>query len=224
MKSDDVAGSLRVPVDLTLPEAPIRVQRFVHDFFTNPVAVLRGEADLGYVENLSPSERDSLAALVRLNLRPLRSATLEAISALRAVEVVSDLEELLEEEDDASRRLEIAGSLARVMDDPGYIRPYLRELKASRDATLKEAHFDDIRLLPPAEQLDFFFDLLADPDSSFVRHLALTELNGLQDRKWYLARELPRNESYYLSRRNDPQLRDALVEAAQSSRSDWEVI
>lgn len=144
---------------------------------------------------------------------------LEAVGLLPAPELESDLARMLHEVEDLSSQLGIARNLVRITGDPGRIRECVHRMRASCDANLKEAHFGDIRFLPPNEQLDFYFDLLRDPDSPSVRHQALRELNELHDRKHYQQGALPEDAAYFQSRRDDPRFRAKLVEGVAAARS-----
>jgi hypothetical protein len=214
----------RLPPGFDPDAASERLRLFYRDFFVQPVAALRGEADLSYLEDLEREERHLAVELLALNLSPPSSAMLLGAEILRASELAPRLEALLDEADAPGTRLEIARALARVTGEPEWIRPLLQSMAASGDAKLKERHFDEIRLLPPDEQLELFFQLLRDPDSSFVRRLALAELNALEHRKLYYTRVLPHDAGYYLERRDDRALRTTLIASASSSRIDWEVV
>jgi len=214
----------KLPAGFDPDAASDRIKLFYRDFFAQPIAVLRREADLRYLAELNETERQLAVQLLSLNLRPVRSAVLEGVGVLRAEPLVPALVELLSEAESLSRRLEVARALVRTTTDPSWIRPLLAEMLESPDGTLKEAHFDDLRLVPPEEQLEPLFRLLDDPDSSFVRFLALSELNGLEDRKFYYTAEFPHDAEYYLARRDDDELRSILIASASSSRVGWEVV
>ncbi len=216
---------MRFPSGITEDDLPARVHRFFRQFFVDVVDVVRGEAHLDYLDELTEKERRLALDLLLLNLTPPRSSILIGLARLGAVDAVPALLGLRAEVDDASRGLEIARCLTSITGDPDHLRgPLVEAMAPGGRATLKEAHFSDIRLLPPGEQLDLLFDLLEDPDSTFVRSLALRELNELEARKQFATTQLPLGAPYFLGRRDDAAFRERLSRAATEERSRWEPV
>ena len=116
-------------------------------------------------------------------------------------------------EPDLSRRLTIAGTLWRLARDPLFI-DLLKEMKASKNATLKQAHIHQIAWIPDGRAIDLLIELLDDNDR-IVRSWALDMLKSIESgkRSWIDLHQLHRDPEYYRTRRNDPALRGSMVES-----------
>ncbi len=207
-----------------MEDLPARVRRLLEDFIVGNVDVARGEAELDYLEELTPEERRFAIELLLLNLQPPRSTVLLGLAALGAREVVPTLVGLLTQVDSLSRRIEIARCLTTITQDPTHLRTPLSEAMDRRgDPNIKAAHFSDIQLLPAGEQVEMLLHLLDDRDS-LVRAHTLRELNALYARKQYVSGDLPLKLKFFKKHRNDPELHERLTQAAAESRLTWEPV
>jgi len=108
--------------------------------------------------------------------------------------------------------LTIAGSLWKLAHEESFV-DYLKQMKESKNATLKRAHIRQILWLKDERTIDLLIDILED-DDGFVRFLALKMLNELEFGRTCLLcgmTELPHQSSYYEQRRNDEALHQRMV-------------
>ena len=119
---------------------------------------------------------------------------------------------MLDGEANLSRRLTIAGSLWRLTDDDVFAATLI-QMQRCDNAILKQAHFEQILWLKDERALSIYYDLIDDSDS-FVRFLALTQLNEIELGRRFLVPEsdLPHQLDYYRSRQDDASFRATMIE------------
>ena len=150
--------------------------------------------------------------LIRSNLKLNYTHIIDGAAALRDREAVPQLQDMLARESNLSRRLSIAGALWKIIKDPIFLE-CLRDMAESDDDTLKEAHMYQIPWLGDEHAINLLIDLLQD-SGSFARHLALSALNAIEHRKHFLCSsdELPCGPSDYISRRDDMEFMNVMVQ------------
>ena len=210
------------PNGLTADDLPPGVRRFFDDFFVDAVDVVRREAHLEYLGELSDEDRQLAVELLILNLRPPRSAVLIGLAHLAVAEAVPDLLQLQSEVESPGWAIEVGRCLTSITGNPEHLRPLVEAMAERGDSDLKEAYFSAIGQLPPMEQIDLLLALLEDRSARRARALALRELNALECRKQFLGTDLPHDVRYFRKRRSDPAFRERLAQAATESRSQWE--
>ncbi len=198
-----------IPDELIRGHSP-EFDRFLHHWFEDSTRLIRGERDLGFLDELTPKEREAAGQLLRRNLKLKYTHIIEGFAAIRDVSAVPLLRQMLALEKDLSRRLTIAGVLWKLCKDNAFVE-CLKELKACRNAILKQAHFHQILWLGDEQAIDFLIELLDDPD---VHSWALMELNDLEfgERFFVPPDELPCQSNAYRKRRYDPKFLALMVD------------
>jgi hypothetical protein len=184
---------------------------FEWHWFQNTWALTRGEVDLSFLDQLTPSELEYARARLRAVLHLAYTHIIEGVAALRDVSSVPTLRSMLEHETNLSRKLTIAGALWKLARDESFV-DCIVEMKSGHSAITKQAHFHQIMWLDDERAIDIYFELLRDPDS-LVRFLALKTLNELEfDQRFMVPAKLfPCSGSDYESRREDKVLRELLA-------------
>lgn len=196
-----------------IPEEVVRqphssaFDQFLQNWFGNSWALTRGEVDLAFLNDLTSEEREIAMDLLRRNLGLKYTHIIEGVAALGDLTSVPILQAMLTAEPDASRQLTIAGTLWKLNQNVAFV-DCLKRMKASKQATLKHAHFHQILWLGDERAIDFLIELLDDADR-FVRFLALSTLNELEFERRFLVPEtqLPCGSDHYRARRNDADFR-----------------
>ena len=155
-------------------------QTFYRHFFVNECGLIRGEVDLSFLKDLTPQETTLAKDLIRRNLNRGYTHILQGAAALHDHEVVPQVKEMLACESNLSRRLTIAGTLWKLDKDPSFVE-CLYDMVQSDSNSLKEAHIDQIAWLGDERAINLLIDLLED-DGSFVRYLALSRLNEIEQK------------------------------------------
>jgi HEAT repeat protein len=187
-------------------------RQFLYHWFADTWALTRGEVDLAFLNDLIPEECELAKELLRRNLKFRQTHIIEGTAMLGDLEAVPMLRDLLSKQSDLSWQLTISGVLWKLVRDPSFPE-YLNRMKTSESAILKQAHLHQILWLGDERAIDLLIDLLDDHDD-FVRRLALTSLNDLEDGRRFLAGEdVAYDEAAYRKRRHDPILRRRLVDA-----------
>ena len=142
----------------------------------------------------------------------------EGIALLGDTSSVPTLREMLLKENDLSWKLTISGALWRLIKDQSFVEN-LEAMKASENATLKQAHFEQVLWLSDERSISFLVDFLDDSDS-FVRYLALSRLNELEFGRWFPVseQELPHQSDFYRTQRADESFVRAMVENLKRNR------
>ena len=174
---------------------------FYTNFFVSEYGLTRREVDLAFLKNLTAHEVSLAKDLIRRNLKYGYSHIIEGAAALDDREAVPILREMLSRESNLSRRLTIAGSLWKIEKDPSF-SACLREMADSDSQTLKEAHFYQIAWLGDERAISLLIELLED-EGSFVRYLALSRLNEIENKKRFIGDPLPHTADHYLSLRDN---------------------
>lgn len=199
-----------IPQDLVRGSHSPAFTEFLRQWFIDTRALVNGEADLTFLKDLSPQEVEIARQLLRRNLKLRYTHIIDGTAALCDVDAIPILKAMLSTEEDPSRRLTIAGALWRLSRDDSFVTT-LHQMVASKNATLKQAHIDQVLWLRDGRSVDMLVDLLKDEDG-FVRYQALLLLNRLEFGKSFLgAHELPRQASDYEKRRNDERLRQIMI-------------
>lgn len=186
--------------------------QFLRYWFIDSRALTSGEVDISFLKNLTVAEAKAAKELLRRNLNLKYSHIIDGSAALGDSDAVPILRSMLAAEKDPSWRLTIAGALWKLTREDSFVR-ILQQVMVNKDATVKQAHFDQILWLQDDRTVDMLIDVLDDKDE-FVRHLALLRLNSLEFGKWFVgvaSSELPRNSTYYKKHRNDLKLRQIMV-------------
>lgn len=186
------------------------LREFYRHFFVDSVGLSRREVDLSFLQDLTPGESAIAKDLIRRNLKLNYTHIIDGAAALRDREAVPQLQDMLARESNPSRRLSIAGALWKITEDPIF-RACLRDMAESNDEILKAAHMYQIPWLGDVHAINLLIDLLHDSDS-FVRHLALSALNAIEHRKNLFSDELPCGPSDYISRRDDMEFMNVMVQ------------
>lgn len=149
--------------------------------------------------------------LLRRNLKLRYTHIVEGIAEIKDVTAVPLLRDMLAKESDLSQQLIITGALWKLIRDSSFVN-CLNRMKASKNSTLKKAHFHQILWLRDERGIDLLFDTLDDEDR-FVRFLALSTLNELEFGRRFMVpeNELPRRAAEYRERRQDRVLRELLI-------------
>ena len=197
---------------------------FFHHYFVDPIPLSRGEVRSAGISGLSPDDTALAASLLRRNLRLGYTHIIDGLGLLGDRGAAAQLRALLESERDLSRRLVLARNLWRLDRDAAF-PAILSELAASENPTLKQAHMDDVLLLDDERAVDILVEYLDDQDD-FVRAMALTHLNSLECRTFFLMSpaDLPHSAAEYRARRWEPQFVARLVENLRDSRASWPVV
>ena len=185
--------------------------QFMHHWFRDSWGLSRREVNLKFLEQLTESERELAKNLLRRNLHLKYTHIIEGIAALKDTESIPALREMLAREQDLSWQLTITGTLWKLAKDSSFVECLYR-MKESNNATLKQAHIHQVSWLSDERAVDLLIDLLDDSDS-FVRALALSQLNELEFGQLFPmpSKELPRQAEDYRNRRNDEQFRKMMV-------------
>ncbi|HHK41251.1 MAG TPA: hypothetical protein ENJ50_02435 [Planctomycetaceae bacterium] len=193
------------------------LQEFYHHFFVNSTGLIRREVDLSFLHELAPDETAIAKDLIRRNLKLNYAHIIAGAGALRDREAVPQLHSMLARERTLSRRLSIAGALWKIREDPIFLE-CLRDMVESDDETLKEAHMYQLPWLGNEHAINLLIDLLQD-SGSFVRHLALSTLNAIEHRTHFvcLSHELPCGPDDYISRRDDMEFMNVMVQNLRQS-------
>lgn len=184
---------------------------FLWNWFGDSLGLTRGDVDLAFLNDLTTEERETAKDLLRRNLKSKHTHIIEGVAQLGDVTAAKELRAMLEGESSASRKLTIAGSLWRLNKDEAFVK-CLREMIASNNPTLKQAHFHQILWLGDERAIEMLLDSLRD-DDSFVRYVALARLNGLEFNRRFVvpANQMPHGPDYYESRRQDEDFRRFLM-------------
>ncbi len=194
---------------------------FVQNFFEDTLALTRRELDLTFLTELSPTEVLRARNLLQRNLHLRYTSIIEGLGLLGDASDARRLQDLLDTESDSSRRLTIGKALWRIRRDPQF-PVLLEQMITSDDATLKQAHIDDVLLLGDHRSIAFLIRLLDDGDS-FVRRLALSTLNALEFAAHYLTPTFPHDAEYYRARESDRALVERLVSNLAADQTQWPV-
>ena len=185
---------------------------FMNHWFVSSMGLTRGEVELDFLERLTVEERELAKGLLRGNLSLNYTHIVEGLALLGDVSAVPELRRMVAAEKDSSRRLTLAGSLWKLVKDDVFVE-CLREMVTGDDATLKQAHINQILWLEDERSIDLVIDLL-DDDDSFVRFLALSCLNDIEFGKHHLLplNALPCQAPGYKNRRTEESFRKMMVE------------
>ena len=213
------SSSYDLPEQIFKQPHPPAFKEFLHHWFVNTWGLSRGEVDLAFLNDLTPEEREIAKDLIRRNLGLKYTHIIEGVAALHDVSTAPILRSMVDEETNASRQLTIAGVLWKLTSDPIFI-DCLSRMKASDDATLKQAHFHQILWIGDDRAISFLIDLLDDADR-FVRFLALSTLNRLEfNRQFFVpAKQLPRQPDDYRRRRHDSSFRQLMTVHLRASNA-----
>jgi hypothetical protein len=186
-------------------------RKFFHNWFKEPLGLIRHEVDTDFLIELSPEERDMAVDLLRRNLRLGYTHILEGVALLGDKDSVPVLKEMLAETTDPSRRLSITGSLWKLTKDQSFPEELERMVRKGY-GTLKEAHFDQILWLGDRRSVIYLIDLLAE-GQAFVGFLALARLNEIEDNKRYLLPrdDFPHQPGDYRDRKDNQSFIDSMV-------------
>lgn len=178
-------------------------KQFYHNWFEEPLGLIRHEIDTEFLNDLTPAERELARDLLRRNLHLGSTHVIEGVALLDDKESIPTLKNMLAETMDASRRLTIAGSLWKLNKDESFPEEIDRMVSRG-DRFLKEAHLEQILWLGDERSIGYLVDLVIEGDT-FASFLALSRLNEIEDNKrYFLGRdEFPHQADYYLSRRED---------------------
>jgi hypothetical protein len=186
-------------------------KQFFHNWFEDSFGLTRGEVDLEFLNDLTPTERDLAIDLLRRNLRLGYTHIVEGIALLDDKESIPTLKDMLAKSSDASRRLTISGSLWKLGKDESFPEEIERMVRKG-DRSIKEAHLEQILWLGDKRSIRYLIDLMAEGDT-FASFLALSCLNQIEDNKRYLLGrdEFPHQPDYYLSHRDDVLFVESMV-------------
>jgi hypothetical protein len=192
---------------------------FFEHWFVNIWAVSRHELELGFLEDMSPQEKDVAKDLLRRNLHLKYTHIIEGVAALHDLEAVPILREMAAIEMNPSRRLTMAGTLWKLVQDPLLV-DCLTRMKKSDNVHLRSAHLRQVLWLRDERSVDLLIDFLDDSDK-FVRLLALSALNEVEFEENFLvpANQLPRQPDEYRTRRDDGAFRKMMVAHLRRSAS-----
>lgn len=204
--------SYHIPEGVGIGPHSSAFEAFLRNWFSDTRALTHGELDLSFLQELTSDELATARELIRRNLRLGQVHIIQGAAALRDTEALPVLRAMLEAEDNASKRLTIAGALWNLQRDPVFITCLERAKKAG-GRTLA-AHLYDVLWLDDERALDFLIDLL-DQRDAVVQTFVLSLLNELEfGRQAVLAaRILPRQPNDYRDRRSDPAFRNLMTAA-----------
>jgi hypothetical protein len=194
------------------PRSPA-FEKFLWNWFGNPLALSRRELDITFLKDLTPEELSTARELVRRNLPLKHTQLFDGAAALRDVEALPILKRMLGEETSLSWRLTISGALWRIDRDPVFIG-CLEEAKFLEPSVFQWVHLFQVLWLDDERVVDFLVDLL-DQKDRMARAAVLRLLNELESgqRMWVPAEKMPHQPADYRRLRNDPVFRAHMVEA-----------
>jgi hypothetical protein len=190
---------------------------FLHNWFADPRALLSGDLDITFLEELAPAEVGIARELIRRNLQTKHVHIIEGTSALRDAAAVPVLRSMLKVEEDLSRRLTIAGALWKLVSDSAFVDCLIG---AKTNADVMTAHLNQVMWLGDDRAVAFLIDLL-DHASPKVRAFALMQLNELEFGRGVTVPppQLTSQPEDYRQRRGDPVFVQAMVRAIQERNS-----
>jgi hypothetical protein len=167
--------------------------------------------------------------LIRRNLRLKRNHIIEGASALRDIDAIPILREMLREETDTSRRLTLAGALWKINRDPAFIE-CLEEAKSKHSDIFQGVHLWQVLWLDDERALDFLIDLLntkgidlLNAKEWMTQSFTLGLLNQLEF--GIPATRMPHQPADYRKLRADPAFRAHMVAAIHKrnaeSKNGW---
>jgi hypothetical protein len=207
-----------LPDELTRGPNSQAFSRFLYYWFEDAWPLTRREVSLAFLADLTPSERERARSLLRRNLAVNQTHIIEGLAELGDKSSVPELRAMFSRERDLSRRLTLAGALWKLARDSVFVE-CLRQLQASDNATLKQAHLDQFLWLGDERSLDALIDLLDDADA-LVRRLALLHLNQIElgPHRAEPGRAPPIEADDYRQRRSDASFRRMMVDRLRPLR------
>lgn len=198
--------STRFPEEYDIPDEIVNSNHseafsaFLYHWFEDSWNLTRHEVELDFLERLTVEESEYAKCLLRRNLHLKYTHIIGGLALLNDTSSVEELRRMFAEEEDASIRLTIAGSLWKLAKDPVFDES-LYSMTEGGNAILKQAHFDQILWLSDHRSIEMLMNLL-DDDDGFVRYLALSRLNMLEFERSFLLpeKEFPHQPEYYRAR------------------------
>ncbi|MCX6545913.1 MAG: hypothetical protein NTV05_16060 [Acidobacteria bacterium] len=219
------------------PPGMIDVQRspafeaFCHYYVHDSFGLSRREVDLGFLRALTADEVGLARSFLRANLHTRHVHIVKGVADLEDRTCVPLLRGMLGDEQDASRRLVIAGSLWRLDRDQIFV-DLLEDMLRSSQCWLIKAHQGEILWVADYRAIDLMIQTLTvscrvasaaiphgplvgsahDRLQDTVRDEALRTLCAIEDRRHLTADQLPRRDACaYLERRAITDFVEAMV-------------
>ena len=189
--------------------------KFYENFFVDSMGLTRHEVDLDFLEALTPQETELAKDLIRRNLKLRYVHIIEGVATLQDHDAIPELKDMLAHETDLSRKLTIAGTLWK-LDKDSVFPEYLQQMAKSDNDSLRVAHIHQIAWLGDKRAINLLIDIL-EGGYGFARHLSLSMLNAIENKKVYIGSELPHSEKYYISRKDD----DVFMEKLVKNLNEW---
>ena len=189
--------------------------KFYNNFFVDATGLIRHEVDLDFMSDLTPQETELAKDLIRRNIQLRYAHIIEGVAALQDHELVPQLRDMFTHETDLSRKLTIAGTLWKLESDPAFPK-CLQEMTKSDNDSLKVAHIHQIAWLGDERTINLLIDIL-EGGFGFARHLSLSMLNAIENKKSYIGSDLPHPEKYFISRKGD----EVFMEKMVKNLNEW---
>ena len=184
-------------------------RKFYENFFVDATGLIRHEVDLDFINALTRPEIELAKDLIRRNLKLQYVHIIEGVAALQDHELVPQLREMFTQERDLSRKLTIAGTLWKLEKDPIFPE-CLGEMTKSDNDSLKVAHIHQTAWLGDERTIYFLIDIFQG-GYGLARHLAISMLNEIEDKRSYLGSDLPHPEKHYLALKEDKVFMEKMV-------------
>ncbi len=203
-----------VPEDVAAgPHSPA-FAKFLWNWFGDTAAVTHGELDLRFLRDLTSEELLLARQLIRRNLWLNQTHIIQGASALRDVDAVPILRELLSKEPDVSRRLVLAGALWKIDRDPLFVTCLDDARSKSAGVFSIYPHLLQVLWLDDERALDFLIGLLKVKDR-MTQSFTLGVLNELEfgRRMNVPPNDLPHQVADYFRLGSDPVFRAQMTAA-----------
>ena len=160
---------------------------------------------------MTDEEKTLAKRLVRNNLKLRQVHLFQAAGELKDEQALPVLYEQLKSNSDLSWLLIIGQAIWKINGDKIYIE-LLRKLQNHPSGTMKAAHFEQVTDLKNEESIEMLMNYLDDSDS-FVRHLALSELNYLLTGQHSLEHKF--DSKYFIALQKDDPFKNKLLLSLQ---------
>jgi hypothetical protein len=180
----------------------------------NSYGLARGEVDTSFFATMTDEEKGIAKQLIRNNLKLRQAHLFRASGKLKDEQALPILYEQLDCNTDLSWLLSIGQAIWKINGDKIYL-DLLRKLQNHPSGTMKAAHFEQVTDFKDEESIEMVFGYLEDSDS-FVRHLALSELNYLLMGKHSFENRF--DQDHFIKRRLDETFKRSLLHNLQSLR------